>query len=304
MTLLLNSLVVVFSFIFLGWLGARFGIFKINESRTLNNLVYYFTFPALLFSNLRKTDWQIIANRNFIIINTAIVALGFLVAYLWGHWRKYPAKKRILVATAVVLGNTAYLGIPLNEQLLGQTGLIFASLIASWQVLLLLIISLYLLQRQEKSHPSFLATVGNTIKTPLILAVILGLVFAFFRFPVPATLDKIISMVGQTTTVIALIALGIFLRDIKWREQISTSIGLAIATLLILPAVALLFTNILPLDNTIRAITILQIAAPVAALNFTIAQKFQTEEKLIAGAILVSTVLSFFTYGFWILILL
>lgn len=304
MFFLLSSLVSVFFFIFLGWLGVKIGLLKKAEARTLNNFVYYFTFPALLFVNIYQTDWRLFSDRNFLIVNTLVVLLGFLLGYLWWLLRKCPAKKRLMLATAMVLGNTAYLGIPLNTLLFGQKGLVFASLVASWQILILLLFSLYFLNKEQASRRhSFFNALKETLKTPLIMAVILGLFAAYFHLSLPGAVHKIIETLGQATLATALIALGIFLFGNPWRENLKDSLVISFFTLLILPVLALVLIKIWPLSHEISAVTILQAAAPVAVLNFTLAQKFQIEEKLVASATFVSTVLSFFTYIFWISII-
>lgn len=301
MLTLFSSLIVVFFFIFLGWLGVKINLFRKAEARTFNNFVYYFTFPALLFSALYKTDWHLFANRNFLLVNTLVALLGFLLAYFWGVLRHYPAKKRLMVAIAAVLGNTAYLGIPLNTLLFGQEGLIFASLVASWQVLLLLVLALYLFNRQQVSRRhSFLISLKDTLKTPLIVAVVLGLLASYFHLSLPAVVSKIIETLGQATLATALLALGIFLYAQKWRSGLSLSLGLSFYTLVLLPALALFLIWLWPLIPDARAVTVIQAAAPLAVLNFTLAQKFQAEEEAVAKATLVSTVLSFFSYIFWI----
>lgn len=301
MSSIISALLVVFFFIFLGWLGVRIRLFKKEESRTLNNFVYYLAFPALLFVNLYKTDWRVIANRNFIVVNGLVVILGFLAAYLFCFFRKYPTRKRIIVATAVVLGNTAYLGIPLNTFLFGQPGLVFASLVASWQILLILVMAIFLFHLREANFwRSIAVSLADTSKTPLILAVLLGLLAAYFHLPLPKPAHLFVETLGQATLAAALLALGIFLYGLDWRREIKASLGLSLATLIFLPLLALGLLKIWPLDNPWRAVTIIQAAAPLAVLNFVLAQKFRVEEKLIASAAFISTVLSFFSYLFWI----
>lgn len=298
---IISSLIVVFLFIFLGWLGVRIRLFKKEEARTLNNFVYYLAFPALLFVNLYKTDWQMIANRNFIVVNGLVVILGFLLVYLFCFFRKYPARRRIMVATAVVLGNTAYLGIPLNTFLFGQPGLIFASLVASWQILLILLMAIFLFHLREANFwRSVVVSLADTSKTPLIVAVVLGLIAAYFHLPLPKPVHLFVETLGQATLAAALLALGIFLYGQDWRQEIKASLALSFATLILLPLLVLGLLQLWPLDNPLRAVTIIQAAAPLAALNFVLAQKFRVEEKLIASATFISTALSFFTYLFWI----
>ncbi|RJQ32877.1 MAG: hypothetical protein C4562_02350, partial [Actinobacteria bacterium] len=124
----IKVLVIIFPVVFLillGFFTKKLGFVKQNHSAYLNQLIVYFTLPALVFTAIYygtlTLDYLKIPIVSLIIMAT-ISALVFLI------FRKSALSRPVLGALILTsaVGNTGYIGYPLALKLAGNQGLVKA----------------------------------------------------------------------------------------------------------------------------------------------------------------------------------
>jgi predicted permease len=138
-------------------------------------------------------------------------------------------------------------------------------------------------------------TVAGLLKSPLILAVLAGVVFAAVGIPQPEVFARTIQIVATGATPVALFVVGGSLVGLRLAGMVREVGGLALGKLLLHPlAVFVLLWILPPVDPGLRTAAVLFAASPMMSVFPVLAQKYH-HDRYCAAALLVSIILSFVT---------
>lgn len=307
MILIINSIIPIFILIFLGWLCTRIKLFNKEQSSALNNYAYYIAMPVLIFQTLSKMDIKSIWQSNFVLVNILAVLVVIILVYILGKVFKINRQTLGVFIVGCFLGNVAFIGIPFHSLLLGKDGVAYSSISAALITFLASTIGIYLIEKGLVSKEvSLRKKINNLIKIifkPMVFSVLLAVAFSFLKINLPSVVTKVLDIISSSTTAVSLFAVGIFIYGNSIKERFSLTLALTIGSLVVMPFVAWVMTWFFPLGKTEMITTVLQAAMPLATMNFILAHQYKIEEKLIANAILLSTVLSAVTLPVWIWII-
>lgn len=141
------------------------------------------------------------------------------------------------------------------------------------------------------------------LRMPLPYAVLLSLPFLATHTPVPPWVANSLQLIGGLTIPLMLLALGVSLA----RLQVSSLTRSTLLAGLRLGGGVLLGLGLgwaLGLDSAMRGVFIIQCAMPVAVFNYLFAQLYRRKPEEVAGAIIVSTAVSFLTLPLLLLLVL
>jgi len=186
----------------------------------------------------------------------------------------------------IVFGNTGNLGLPLCLFAFGPEGLGLAV-----AVYLVYAVTQFvfgpLFQGREPAWRTLLTT-------PMIYAGIIGVALLATDTSMPKTLANTVELLGGCAIPLMLLALGHSLASFRVTRP-GKAIGLALARLLLGFAVGLGVAELFGLTGILRGVIIIEASMPAAVFNYLLAARYDRHPEDVAGAILVSTVLSFLT---------
>ena len=119
----------VFLIIALGYTIRRTGLVDDHFFQQTNGLVFYICLPILLFYSIGTADFSTSFNFRLVLATSAGVASCFLIAYLYGAWRKYPAPVHGSFCQGSFRGNLAYIGLAIVYNAYGDQGLTRAGIL-------------------------------------------------------------------------------------------------------------------------------------------------------------------------------
>ncbi len=151
-------------------------------------------------------------------------------------------------------------------------------------------------------------TVVRVATHPMVLAIILALVITALGVELPAVLDRSVTLIAQTSSGVALFAVGGMLVGLQVRGMITDVLVTVAGKLLVQPAVAiglvvgLVALGLPALSPELRAAAILTCALPAMSILAPVGEDFG-EGELGAATLMLSTVLSFLTITGWMIVL-
>ena len=236
--------------------------------------------PCLIFSALMRTE--IAPDALTAISLAAIVAYGLVTIGCFALVKLGKLEVRSYLAP-LIFGNTGNLGLPLALSAFGDEGLGYA-------VVVFAIMAIY-----SFTFGVWLVSGGGSLvkvfKEPLVAATILGAVFLIMDWETPTFLTNAIDLIGQMAIPMMLITLGVAVARLKPR-----GVGKAVVLSVLKAAVCIgaatvagLWFELPPIPF---AVLILQIATPVAVTSYLLAVKYEADSDVVAGLVVVSTVLS------------
>lgn len=186
----------------------------------------------------------------------------------------------------VVFGNAGNLGLPLCLFAFGDQGLGLA-------------VAFYLVGSvaQFTVGPLFQGREPawrTLVRTPIIYAAALGLALFASGARLPAWAGNTVDLLAGLAIPLMLLALGHALGSFRVRRA-GVAVGVSAMRLGLGFAAGLAATELLGLTGTLRGVVLIQSAMPVAVFNFLLAARYDRHPEDTAGAILVSTLVSFVT---------
>jgi hypothetical protein len=141
-----------------------------------------------------------------------------------------------------------------------------------------------------------LQTGKNVMRNPMIWGVVLGFLFSLSGLQMPAPVGRTIDLFAQSSAVLALFVIGGSLVGLQARGLQGTVLPIALGKLVLHPlAMWAVLVWLVPIqDPALRAAALLTGAMPMLGI-FTILNQRHGHGTVSAAALLVTTVMSFFT---------
>jgi predicted permease len=149
-----------------------------------------------------------------------------------------------------------------------------------------------------------LQTVKNVLRNPMIWGVVAGFLFSMSGLQMPAPLGRTINLFAQSSAVLSLFVIGGALVGLKAQGLQGTVLPIALGKLVLHPlAMWAVLVWLVPIDDpALRAAALLTCAMPMLGI-YTILNQRHGHGMVSAAALLVTTVLSFFTLSGILLLL-
>lgn len=269
------------------------------------SLVFYCALPVRMFQDVAKSDFRTMANGRFIFFIVAITLAGFGIIWLLSLKLCPDKKKRGAFIHSAFRGNYVYVGIPITQSILGMdmvpcTVLVIAFVVPLYNILGVAALSYYDQKGQKIKGKRLLLDI---IKNPLILAIFIGIPFSLFQWRIPNAVNQSLNYLGSLATPLALLFIGGSIRYREFLDHLWLSVKAALLKVIIQP---LLFV---PLAVWLKftaeeVVTIyVMLAVPTALNTYIMTRKLNGDERVAAGTIVATILLSIVTIPIGIVIL-
>jgi predicted permease len=280
--------VVVCAAIGYGWARLGFPF----ETPFVTTLVTNIATPCLIIATLTKLN---VSTESFGQMAGA-AALAILIFMLIGAAVLSLAKLSLhSFLPAMMFANTGNMGLPLALFAFGEEGLALA-------------IAFFAVNATTQFTVGALISSGTIsgrriVRTPVIWAVALALVFMITGTKPPTFIANTLTLLGNIAIGLMLLALGVSLARLKV-GSIKHTIGLALFRLGMGFSVGYGLAYALDLEGAKRGVVILACSMPVAVFNYLFAQRYGRAAEEVASVIVTSTLISFATLPLLLLVVL
>jgi predicted permease len=274
---LLNIVVPVYGIVLIGYLYARRHAPDLSAANRLNLDVFT---PALIFDALAARDFALGAHLDLALAGAWIVVGSGLVALL--ACRPLRVAPRTLVPPMMFL-NSGNMGLPLAVLAFGEQALAAAVVLFLVENVLHFTVGIRLLDRH--AHPA------RMLRTPLMLACLLGIGASLTGMRPPAAIGEGIHLLGQVAIPLMLVALGARLSEANlahWRIGVIGALLRPAAGVLVVAPVLWLVA----FDGDQPAQLVLFAVLPPAVLNYILAERYNQEPEVVAALVIWGNLLS------------
>ena len=256
-------------------IGYAYGARWRPEMTIANQLIMDVFMPALIFSVMIRQDFYPAQYLNLMLAGTILMLVSGLLAVpvaktMGFDWRSF--------VPPIMFKNWANLGIPLYVFTLGDAALGGGVMLVVVGNILCFTIGTYIYSGK--------LTGLEILKTPIILAVISGVVINIAEIQIPSSVAKPIDMLGQVAIPMMLFSLGVRLTRTAWDQSLVGIVAAVFAPALGV-ALALLIIQFVPLVELHQNILILFGVLPPAVINFMLAEQYQREPEQVASMVLI-----------------
>ena len=298
-----NVVLPVFALILIGYVCGRAGKLGESASIELNRFVVWLALPAQLFNFAANSGWQTLWQPEFITAFFLSCISVFILVLVASYWKSRDLAAASFNSLSASYSNTGYMGIPLCLLALGQDGLAPA-IISTFIVFVMFALATVLIEigmlSHKKNYQILLSVVKSLGANPLLIAPVLGLLWASSNFTLYDPIAQVISFLAAAATPCALVSIGLFLLQ-KSEAEVTQAWGISAAKLMIQPIVAWVIAGpIMGLPPLwLNAIVILS-ALPTGTGPFMLAQYYKADGSVISRVVLITTVGSLVTLSLFL----
>ncbi|RJQ65278.1 MAG: AEC family transporter [Desulfobacteraceae bacterium] len=298
-----GTIIPIFIIVLLGWGVHRRGFLPAEFMGPANRLVFYVAIPAMIFQSIAKSTLREWFNPRVIILTLSAALLAYGASWLACRVTRM---RRSLSGTFIQSaghGNLGYFGLAVAYYYLGNAGLVHASVIAGFLMILQNVLSILALQSfstQSAAVPDARLIGGRVLGNPVILAVLAGMLFSMSALPMPLIVERSLTILSGLALPTALLVIGASLSFQRMKAQGLIVTGATVIKLLVLPGIGWLLFQGLGVQRSEFLPALILLASPTATVSFVMAREMQGDGDLAAAAISASTLASALTYVFWL----
>ncbi len=245
--------------------------------------------PCLILNGIANLAFE---PADFATILAAAVTMLGICALIGGVALRLLGQPLRSFLPPVIFGNTGNLGLPLCLFAFGDEGLGLAV-----AVYLVYSVSQFVFGPLVQGREPAWRTLATT---PMIYAALGGVVLLATGTPLPKALANTVNLLAGVAIPLMLLALGHSLASFRITRP-GKSIAIATMRLALGFAVGVGVAELWGLEGTMRGVIIIESSMPLAVFNFLLAARYDRHPEDIAGAILISTLISFATMPLLIL---
>jgi predicted permease len=250
--------------------------------------------PLLVFSALASKNFDI-AQYSMLILAGVLISLGSGVM-AWPIARLLGYDLRSFVPP-MIYKNSGNMGLPLAVLAFGPSGLSAAVALFTAGSLVYFTLGIRIVESGIVGRrTAFL----RFFASPMMLAMIAGIVFAIARVNLPAPLFQALKLLGEAAIPLMLFALGVRMLDVNFKSWRIGLLGAIICPVTGL-AMACILDSILTLPPAQRGQMYLFASLPPAVFCFMVAEQYQQEPDKVASIVLLGNLaaLIFVPIGLW-----
>ncbi len=275
-----------------GFVGNKTKLISVEGSKVISEIVMYFVTPCLIINSF-NTPFDKEHLSGLIVCFIAFFAVMAVTAILVHIiFRGKPEEKTKVLRFAVVFSNVGYMGIPLQEAVLGPEGVFYGSACVAVFNIVLWTYGLVCSTGSIKT-----LSVKRLLLNPGIIAVTIGLLVFFFSAKLPLPIDKTLEFMAALNTPLAMMVIGFNLAGsniLSSFKNISTYVVIALR-LIVIPLATLFILVLCGIRGVVLISLVIASSAPVAAVTTVFAVKYENDIKTSVNLVATSTLLSIIT---------
>lgn len=292
----------IFILIGLGYVCVMTRLISQDATRGMGVFVITIALPALIVRGMANKPLADSMDVDFLggyaLASLLLFVLGML-AYRW--LRRANLAESSMAGLGMSSANSGFIGVSICAMVLGtepaSRAVAMTILVESMLMIPLAMAIADSASGQEDAGPlkRLALTAKRLMRSPLLIAICLGLFLAAFRIPLPGVALRVIDMLAMAAAPVALFAVGGNLHGLRPRGMLGDAAAISLAKLILHPALTALAFVLFPgMTPEMRQAGVLFAAAPMLSIYPILGMRYGIEARA-SATLLLGTVLSFIT---------
>jgi predicted permease len=304
-----NALIPIFAGLLLGYLAGFLRAMDNQNVRTLNTFVTSFAIPCSIFlavANTPMSDLRAQAEPA-LVLTVAYTAL-YAISFFWSRsQQRLSAADSSVLALTVGFPNSAAVGLPLLTSVFGPRSAVTVATSIAIGCITVSPITLLILEASRTSRgglalSNIISPLMRSVRTPIVLAPILGLLFCGVGWHLPSFASQSLAVIGAAADGTALVLTGLVVSAQIFKGGCRTLV-VPLLKNVVQPALTLLTARLmgLPIEE-MRYATLIS-AMPCGFFGPVFGRRFGADPQLANSGLIASYLSSVVTLPAWIAIL-
>lgn len=287
-----SQVLILMTLVALGALLSKTGILTESGVRSITDMVLMTVTPCVIIKSfVREFDAKALKGLLISFLIAVMVHIGFIVLSRIILHSKDISRERVL-RLGVVFTNCGYMSLPLQEAILGETGVFYGSSFIAIFNLFVWSYGIITISGDKKY-----LTPKKLVFNPGMIGLAVGLVIFLFSLPVPKIIYQPISFIAALNTPLPMIIIGYHLSKTDILKSIKDLQCLlaSLVRMLLLPAVAIALMYLCRVRGDMLVSAAISCSAPTAAITTMFASKFGGDTELSVNMVSLTTIMSLLT---------
>ena len=297
MELVFGKILSIFLIIGIGFVANKADILPMAANRYLVALLLRVTCPCMIVASITSNELR--EDTLSLSLQTLVGGIIFFAVSALLGWvlsakliKVEPAENSGIYTFAFGSINSGFIGFPITLAIFGS-GILYLMVIHN------VVLNLYLY-----TFGIMLVNLGasggrldfrgflNSFKNINAIAAIFSIFMLFASLKLPAVIFDCVDMIGDATTPLSMLIVGMQLGDCDFREVLKNRklLGISLLKMLLLPVLTFLLVNWLPLDVSVKVCLVFAASFPVAVAVVPVTSE-QNRDSLIAAEMVAITTL-------------
>lgn len=301
----LNATVPVFLLMLLGLALKKIGWIDDVLASKLNQFVFRFPLPVLVFQDLATVDFDKVWNIKFVLFCFFATIVSIAIALVLSFcWKDKNIRGEFIQGS--YRSSAAILGIAFIQNIYGNAGMAPLMIIGSvplYNIMAVVVLSVFRPGQSGIDRTVIRKSLKGIVTNPIIIGIAAGLFWSACKIPMPHIMEKTVENVAMTATPLGLMAMGAAFDIRKAFAKIGPAavaafVKLAGFCMIFLPAaVACGFRR----EELVAILVMLGSATTVSC--YVMAKNMGHEGVLSSSIVMLTTLFSAFTLTGWLYIL-
>ncbi|MBQ1193032.1 MAG: AEC family transporter [Lachnospiraceae bacterium] len=293
---IINIMIQLFIMIFLGYILFKTNVFDKNFNQKLTKFLLHIALPALIINSVLEQSVKPAAETVKItfFVGIAIYLILPVIGLIVAKLIRADIKKQGLYAFMMTFSNVGFMGFPVIDAIYGSTAVFYTAIINIVFNIAAFTVGVLLLRYGGGANSKI-----NLLKlfTPGIIFSILAVFIYVFDIRFPAIVEKTIGSIGNTTTPLAMLLMGSTLATMPLRQIFNEGkvYLFSIIKQIVIPIILFPTVKYFVHDELLFGVVIILLMMPIATNAIMFAIEYNSDEKLAAKAVFLSTLMSLVT---------
>lgn len=304
MITIVEKIVWIFLIVGIGYFFSKKGLVPYSCNKYLINILLKLTSPCMIFQALATRELTG-GTLEITVLTLAGSMIFFIVIDLLGlgiasKFKLKDMADRTVYAALMTGVNTGFMGFPITKAIFGDE-MFFLIVIQNISLSIYLYLIMPLQFSLDNEVKPSLGQRAKLILNPCMIGTALGVIFLFCEIGLPAGMNGGIKMIGDMTTPLSMIVVGVELANSDLRQIVKNRhlrITAAFA-MLAAPLITLATVYFIPMDTMVKAILVFAAAFPSAVVTVAMAAQEKKNSSLAAEGVALTTLISLVTIPLW-----
>ncbi len=229
----------------------------------ISSLVLKVVNPIVIFmAYQREFQPELVANLGWTFLLTAVsYVIAYAVAYLCIPDKE--GRETVIERFSSIYSNCGFMGIPLVMAMFGYEGVFYLTAFLTFFNALVWSHGVMQMSGQRS-----LKSMVKVLRSPAIIAIVLGMIAFFCRMTLPSLLAETLEMVGSLNTPLAMFVAGATIAQTNLLGVLKKPrvFYVSLLKLLVIPLLCIVVFRLFPVDKTVEMTVTAAAAAPSAAI--------------------------------------
>lgn len=297
--ILVNTILPIFSIIFVGYLLKLKKVIDPAFSRTANQIVFNVAIPAMLLNELAQASFRENFNLRAVICTLAALVVVMLISLVFCTVLNVPHGRRGTFMHSSFHGNLGYMAYAIAYYTLGESHFARMAILSSFLMIGQNSLAVWALTTYSGMQPRE-GQIRNLIKlmlqNPIILTMIVGITWSALGLSIPKPLQKGLDILSGMAFPTALLLIGSSLSFGAFREMAREILGIGFLKLLGLPLAGYALMRAAGVPDILTLPAMILLGSPPATVTYVMATELGGDPELAATSVSLFTLASAFSY--------